>query len=402
MQARSIRRIRQFFLAVALSSPVAGNAQGVVNNILLQWREQTDKCEESTQPDDGAMVGVAMFEAINAIAGKYTPYVATISAARGSSMDAAAAQAAHDVLVKVCPDMQSAFDGALKTSLALVKDSVSRENGVAVGKQAAAAVIAARASSKADIKDPVMTPTTAGAYVPTIRRVGTTWAQQTPWIMKAPDEVRPSPPPPLTSAIWRRDLAEIREMGARKAKARSPDQNDIGQFWANKDVRIVLRQLVGLRGRSLVDDARFLALAEMAWADSYVAMMDGKYAYNFWRPITALRNAGMVPGDSAAGDVAWEPMVNTPPHPEYPCGHCLSAGAVGTVIAEEFGEEFPSILLDMEKSLLRRYHSAQEYIDDVTESRILAGVHYRFSANAGRDAGVRVGKLAVERYFKRK
>lgn len=247
-----------------------------------------------------------------------------------------------------------------------------------------------------------MTPSAAGVYAPTIRRVGTTWAQQTPWIMKTPDELRPPPPPALTSETWRRDLAEIREMGAKKAKARSSDQNDIGQFWANKDVRIVLRQLVGLPGRSLVDDARFLALAEMAWADSYVAMMDGKYAYNLWRPITAIRNARMVAGDSTAGDVAWEPMVATPPHPEYPCGHCLSAGAVGTVIAEEFGKEFPSIVLDMEKSLLRRYHSAQEYIDDVTESRILAGVHYRFSANAGRDAGVKVGKLAVERYFKRK
>ncbi len=220
--------------------------------------------------------------------------------------------------------------------------------------------------------------------------------------MKTPDELRPPPPPALTSETWRRDFAEIREMGAKKAKARSSDQNDIGQFWANKDVRIVLRQLVGLPGRSLVDDARFLALAEMAWADSYVAMMDGKYAYNLWRPITAIRNARMVAGDSAAADVAWEPMVPTPPHPEYPCGHCLSAGAVGTVIAEEFGKEFPPIVLDMEKSLLRRYHSAQEYIDDVTESRILAGVHYRFSANAGRYAGVKVGKLAAERYFKRK
>jgi hypothetical protein len=394
------RRARLVFTC-ALVLPLLG-AGGVVNNVLLQWRDQADKCEETSQPDDGAMMGVAMFEAVNAIAGKYTPYVARINAPKGSSMDAAAAQAAHDVLVKVCPDMQSAFDGALKTSLSLVKDSVARENGVAIGKQAAAAVIAARANSKADNKDPVMTPTAAGVYVPTLRRVGMTWAQQTPWIMKTPGELRPPPPPALTSETWRRDLAEIREIGAKKAKARSSDQNDIGQFWANKDVRIVLRQLVGLPGRSLVDDARFLALAEMAWADSYVAMMDGKYAYNFWRPITALRNARMVAGDSAAGDVAWEPMVNTPPHPEYPCGHCLSAGAVGTVIAEEFGKEFPSIVLDMDKSLLRRYHNAQEYIDDVTESRILAGVHYRFSANAGRDAGVKVGKLAVERYFKRK
>ncbi|MGI9044709.1 MAG: hypothetical protein ACR2GK_11380 [Gemmatimonadaceae bacterium] len=108
----------------------------------------------------------------------------------------------------------------------------------------------------------------------------------------------------------------------------------------------------------------------------------------------------MVPGDSVLADAVWDPMVNTPSHPEYPCGHCLSAGAVGAVIDAEFGKNFPQIVLDVDKALLRRYHSAQEYIDDVTESRILVGVHYRFSANTGRDVGVKVGKLAVERYFK--
>ncbi len=386
-------------LTALLVVPLLG-ATGVVNSVLLQWREQTDKCEDTPQGDDGAMVSVAMFEAINAIAGKYTPYVSKIAAAKGGSMDAAAAQAAHDVLVKICPDLTSGHDGALKTSLADVKDSVARENGVSVGKLAAAAVLKARENSNADLRDPVMSPPAAGAYVPTIRLVGTTFSKQTPWVMKTPDELRSAPPPALTSVTWRRDLAEIRDIGAKRAKSRTAGQSEIGQFWANRDVRIVLRQLVGLPGRSLVDDARFLALAEMAWADSYVAMMDGKYAYRFWRPITALRNAGMVAGDSALADVSWEPLIPTPPHPEYPCGHCLSAGAVGMVIDAEFGRKFPSIVFDMDKSQLRRYHTAQEYIDDVTESRILAGVHYRFSANAGRDAGVKVGKLAVERYFR--
>ena len=396
-----IRRRRRLRIAIAtvLVFPLLG-AAGVVNNVLLQWRDQLAKCEDSIQGDAGAMVSVAMFEAINAIDGKYTPYAGKITAAKGSSMDAAAAQAAHDVLVKVCPDQESAYDGALKTSLSLVKDSIARENGVAVGKQAAIAILKARGNSKADIKEPVRAPQTAGAYVPTIRLIGMTASRQTPWIMKTPEELRPPPPPALTSDTWRRDLAEIRDIGGKKSKLRSADQTDVGMFWAGRDVRLVLRQLIGLPGRSLVDDARFLALAEMAWADSYVAMMDGKYAYDLWRPVTAIRNAGMVPGDSVLADAEWDPMVNTPSHPEYPCGHCLSAGAVGAVIDAEFGKNFPQIVLDVDKALLRRYHSAQEYIDDVTESRILVGVHYRFSANTGRDVGVKVGKLAVERYFK--
>lgn len=393
---------RRFFplMLVMVCVPAIGSAE-VINNVLLQWRDQADKCEESSQTDEYAMMHVAMFEAINAIARKYTPYSARIIAAPGASMDAAAATAAHDILVKVCEDQKSGYDAALKTSLALIKDSVSRENGAAVGRQAAAAILAARANSHAGGKDPFMAPATAGVYVPTMRQIGMTWARQTPWVMTKPDELRPPPPPTLSSGTWVRDYNEIKAMGSKASKARSAEQTDVGKFWAGRDVRLVLRQLIGLPGRSLVDDARFLALAEMAWADSYVAMHDGKYAYNLWRPVTAIRSAGMDGNDSTAADSTWETMImTTPAHPEYPCGHCLSAAAVGTVIDKEFGKKMPAIVVDQEKAMLRRYNTAQEYIDEVAEARIMAGVHYRFSTNAGKAMGVSIGKLAVARYFK--
>jgi hypothetical protein len=115
------------------------------------------------------------------------------------------------------------------------------------------------------------------------------FAAQSPWIMKTPDEMRPVAPPDLKSEAWARDLNEVKRLGARKSKDRTAERTDVAQFWAGRSVRIVLNQLVGRPGRSLGDDARFLALAEMAWADSYVAMMDGKYHYQFWRPVTAIR-----------------------------------------------------------------------------------------------------------------
>lgn len=211
--------------------------------------------------------------------------------------------------------------------------------------------------------------------------------------------MRPAPPVALDSAVWARDFNEVKNLGAKNAKDRTAQQADIGKFWAGRSVRIVINQFIGRPGRSLVDDARFLALAEMAWADSYVSMMDGKYHYNFWRPITAIRNAEMDGNDATVPDTQWEGMVYTPPHPEYPCGHCLSAGAVGAVIAQEFGSNAPPIVLEMEDALLRRYDTPREYIDDVSESRILAGVHYRFSMEAGRDAGIAIGNVAAQRYF---
>ena len=373
---------------------------GVVNSILLQWRAQAEKCEDSDRVDDITMVHVAMFEAVNSIARKYTPYKAMIPAAPGSSEVAAAAAAAHGVMVSVCPDMKSAYDGALKKSLALVKDSVSRENGAAVGRKAAEAVLAARANANSKGRDPFFAASKPGVYVPTMRQVGMVFSKETPWVMTKPDELRPPAPPALGSAAWVRDYNEIKKLGARKSAARTDEQTAIAKFWANKDVRIVLPQLVGLPGRSLVDDARFLALADMAWEDSYVAMMDGKYAHNYWRLVTAIRGAATDGSDSTVADPDWEPMANTPPHPEYPCGHCLSAGAVGTVIAREFGKDMPAMVIEQDSTLLLRYLNAQEYIDEVSESRILFGVHYRNSADVGKAMGVSIGKLAVERYFK--
>ena len=207
-------------------------------------------------------------------------------------------------------------------------------------------------------------------------------------------------PPALGSATYSRDFEEIKRLGGKGSTARTPEQTDMAEFWAPRDVRIVLRQLVGRPSRSLVEDARFLALAEMAWEDSYVAMMDGKYAYNFWRPVTAIRAAATDGNDATVPDSTWEPLRPTPGHPEYPCGHCLSAAAVGTVIAEEFGAQAPAIVLDIDGTMLRRYDTPHQYIDDVSESRILVGVHYRFSVDVGRQMGAQIGTLARQRHFR--
>lgn len=394
-------RLRQLVPALALSSLGSSAAgAGVVNNVLLQWRAQADKCEEPKQQDHMASVSVAMFDAVNAIGGRYVSYALKARALPRSSMDAAAASAAHGVLAALCPDLKSGYDKALKTSLDLVKDTIARNNGAAIGKQAAAAVLAARANSRSEGKDGVIPMAAAGVYVPTIRQVGQLFAQQTPWVMTRFDELRPPAPPSLTSAEWVRDYNEIKSLGAKKSTARTEEQTDTGGFWGGQDVRIVLRQLVGLPGRDLVTDARFLALAEMAWVDSYVAMMDGKYAHNLWRPITAIRNGARDGNDATVPDSAWEGLTSTPWHPEYPCGHCLSAAAVGTVIDLEFGNKLPVIVLDPDSAMLRRYRTAREYIDEVGEARIYAGVHYRNSVDVGKAMGVSIGRLALQRYFK--
>lgn len=396
-----------FLLIASVSAlPMPAVAQGgVIDSVLLRWREPLAKCQRNEldgaiPTDIHAMAHVAMFEAVNAVAGKYQPYIAKIAAAPGSSETAAAAQAAHDVIAMTCADQKSAADTLLASSLALVTDSAARDSGVAVGQKAATAIIAARSKSGSVGFDGFFPAATAGVYVPTVRQVGILISRMTPWVMRKQSELRPPAPPSLSGEIWSRDYEEIRRMGAKTGSARTEAQTDIAKFWASRDVRIVLRQLVGQPGRSLVDDARFLALAEMAWADSYISMMDGKYAWNFWRPVTAIRGGTMDGNDRTIPDADWTPLTPTPMHPEYPCGHCLSAAAVGSVIQAEFGSRMPTIVLDMEGALLRRYPTADSYIDEVSESRMLTGVHYRFSLDVGKSMGHALGKLAVERYFR--
>ena len=399
MNSKNKRRVIGSCIVLGLLSSPCVSA-GVLNGVLSQWNLQIEKCEDP-DIDTGAMVNVAMFEAVNGIEGRYTPYLSSSPIRGTGSKEAAAASAAHDVLVARCPDQAESFAGLLKSSLEEVKDKADRDAGAKVGKAAAAALLKARADSGANTHDPLFDVQTAGVYVPTIERVGVNIARIRPWVMTRADEVRSPPPPALNSETWARDFNEIKRMGGKKSKDRTVNQTDIGKFWGNRSVRIVLPQLVGRPGRTLVQDARFLALAEMAWMDSYVAMMDGKYAFNLWRPITAIRNAKMDGNDGTDPDPDWEPLlVNTPAHPEYPCGHCMSAGAVGAVIEAEFGATAPTMVLAEEDALLRRYDTPREYIDEVTESRMLGGVHYRFSIDAGRKAGMDIGKLAVERYFK--
>ena len=399
-----MRRLKCVLMCVMASAGLsgAGAAQsGVVDNVLFEWRAMLPVCgqpafgELFTMRDLDAAMHVAMFEAINAIERKYEPYTGPVPATAGSAPIAAAAQAAYEVLTTMCGEHGGAFERALTQSLAEIADERSRTQGQAVGRAAARAVLDARANSGANGPIGYWPAATPGRYVATSQFRGLEWATMTPWIMRRHDELRPPPPPPVEGEEFRRDVAEVRRLGGARGSERTALQTNVAQFWAPRDVRLVARQLVGLPGRSLVDDARFLALVEMAWADSFIAMMDAKHAFMFWRPITAIQ------ANAARGspDAHWEPLIFTPPHPEYPCGHCMSAAAVGAVIEGEFGAAMPTLIVEDRDRMLRRYTNVMQYVDEVTISRMWAGVHYRFSNEAGKAVGLAIGRAAHQRRF---
>ena len=156
-----------------------------------------------------------------------------------------------------------------------------------------------------------------------------------PWVMETSSQVRPAPPPALDSEVWTRDVNEIREFGSLRGAKRIPEQTEIARFWFLAGPRTytpLVQQIAEAKKLDLVDSARLYALVSMATANSYIAVFDAKYAYNFWRPITAIRNADITSNAATPRDPAWTPLGATPMHPEYPCAHCIIASTVAEVL----------------------------------------------------------------------
>ena len=218
--------------------------------------------------------------------------------------------------------------------------------------------------------------------------------------MRRGSQLRPAPPPTLQSETWTRDVNEIREMGSRNSKKRTAEQTDIGRFWFLTGARTynpIVQQVAVAKRFDIVDNARLYALVALAGMDAYIAVFDAKYHYNFWRPITAIRNADQTSNSATPRDPSWLPLGDTPMHPEYPCAHCITSGAVSAVLQGVIGEIAGEITLTSPTApgVTRRWTRLQDYRDEVAVARIYGGFHYRFSNLVGTDMGVRIGQMAV-------
>jgi hypothetical protein len=360
-------------------------------------------------PPDGAraiaIVHVAMFDAINAVQPRYAPYAFKGKAPAGASAEAAGIAAARTVLLKLYPDQSEAIEKAYSASLASIADGPAKTSGIALGSEVANECIAMREKDGTGVTFDYRPTTAPGVYVPTMVPAGPEWPNVKPFFMKAASQFRPPAPPALGSAEWARDLNEIRKLGARQNSARTEEQTNVGRFWALTGVpswNPIVRSLATSAGLSLVENARLFALVNMAATDSFVSVFDAKYAYNFWRPITAIRNGDMHGNREIARDAGWMPLIDTPMHPEYPCAHCISSSAVGSVLASVFGGRPIAVTMTSPTApgITRKWGRLEEYVQEVNDARIYAGVHYRFSTRIGADMGRKIGELAVSEYMK--
>ena len=348
-----------------------------------------------------AMLQVAVFEAVNAIERRYAPYKLNLTAERSVSKEAAAAAAAHGVLLVFHPERQAALDSALTASLATIPDGDPKAKGVELGRKAAAEIIALRAKDGANEPENYRPHTSAGVYVPTVIPVFSHFPAVTPFAITSGTQFRPPAPPALDSEVWTRDVNEIRELGARNSTVRTAEQTEIGRFWLMTGPRSynpIVRQIAAVREMDVVDCARLMALVAIAGNDAIIAVMDAKYAYNLWRPVTAIRNADITGNKATPRDASWLPLADTPMHPEYPCAHCITSSAVGAVLINLLGDKVPEFTLTSTTlpGVTRKWTSVKAYNDEVAAARIYAGFHYRFSTIVGQEMGRKIGDLVVQ------
>ena len=397
-----------FSLAVRICSVLAVGlfATAARSDVIMDWNAKADALAIEKQLPNApnargqAMLHIAMFEAVNAIDRRYAPYKLNLTADRATSREAAAAAAAYEVLLALHPDKKADLDAALAGSLTGIAEGEAKSKGIELGKQAAAGIIALRTNDGSNTPEDYRPATTAGVYVPTTIPIESTSSKIKPFAMTSASQFRAAPPPALTSETWTRDLNEIREVGSSASTKRSAEQTTVARFWfftGPRTYNTIVRQIAANRKMDLVDCARLYALTSIAGADAFIAVFEAKYAYNFWRPVTAIRNADLTSNPATPREASWQPLGVTPMHPEYPCAHCIVASAVSTVLQQVVGNEVDEITLTSPTAagVTRKWTRLQDYSDEVSSARIYACFHYRFSAEAGKDMGKKIGDLAV-------
>lgn len=353
-----------------------------------------------------AIVQVAVFEAVNSIEPRYTPYMQKLAAPAGASIDAAVAGVNHVTLGVLVPDERAAIEAAYQSAVLAIPDGSAKADGIAVGEHAAAEILARAAKDGASAPETYEPYTTPGRYVPTAIPVFSTWAKRTPWIMDAPSQFRPGPPPALTSETWAKDFEEVKRLGSKASTARTAEQTAIARFWEETRPLIyhpIVRSVATMPGRTVVQNARLFAAAAMAVDDALIAVYDAKYTYNFWRPITAARIEHVAGSSTVPPQPGWTPFILTPMHPEYPCAHCISSGAIGAVLAVELGGGPVPTLSSSSPTAgdaVREWKSIDDFMEEVRMARIYDGVHYRNSTEVGSAMGKQIGELAVKSFPK--
>lgn len=387
------------------------------NTVILEWNEIAFEAFDGPFYQHSlmasrinAMTHLAMHNAINAVEPVYASYAFT---GRDINADpvAAAASAAHTVLVHEIPGKKDFLDSALQKTISSITDQTAKQKGIELGKQAGQAIIDAR-SSDGSAGDPIaQIPASSipGIYqpVPPFNILfAPQWENVKLFGLQSKEQFRSSPYPALNSAEYATAFNEVKEIGKINSSVRSADQSAYAKFWyefSEAGWNRVARTVAINKKLSLVESARLFALVDMALADSYIAGWDSKIHHNFWRPYTAIRNAAHDGNDVTTVDKEWEPSEPTPPVHDYPSTHSALGNAAAAVLAKLLGDNIPFTMTSftaIPAGTTRSFTSFSQAADENANSRVMAGIHFRFSCKAGQELGNKIGNWITDNHLK--
>ena len=399
--------------ANAASDEQQSSAQRV--NAVIEWNRtllaivRTPGAQPATihSTRNFAILHAAIYDAVNNVAPKFSPYLVSLpNVPRSASEIAAADEAAHDVLVSLYPAFQLSLDTELQQDLAQLPDNERKAQGVAAGQAVAVQLLAARSADGANLTSPSYVPgTQPGDYQLTPPNFApadfTQWSQVTPFALARANEFRPGPPPALTSDTYTEVFNEVKDLGFIASTTRTAEQTQIGKFWNGniQDFWNEIAQTAALAHHlNLQDSARLFALLNISLADTTIAFFDAKYAYNFWRPVTAVQLADTDGNPLTDPNPTWLPLsTKTAPDPSYPGAHSAISRAGATVLRFYFGDQFTfDVTSESLTGVTRHFTSFSAAAEEAGLSRIYAGQHFRTDHIAGKSLGGQVAESVDE------
>jgi membrane-associated phospholipid phosphatase len=410
----------------AYGTPSNKSPQDTINsapkpaNTVVQWNRallvivRTPKAQPATiHPTRSfAIMHAAIYDAVNAIEGTHKPYLVRLTrTSRFASQDAAADAAAHAVLVALYPNFQTTLDAELQQLLAQIPDGADKAEGISIGGTVAERILALRSNDgSASAQSPFVFGAAPGDYQSTppnfpAQPQFTHWSHVIPFALERASQFRPEPPPALASDTYSDVLNEVQSLGVTGSTTATSDEALTGRFWngAIQNYWNEIAQTAGVaQNLTTAQNARLFALLNVTFADDVIAFYDAKYTYNFWRPVTAIREDGTDGNPKTLPDPNWLPEVgNTTPDPSYPGAHAVISASGASVLSSFFGRNHFDFNVTSEvlPGPNRSFSSFSAAAEEATLSRIFAGVHFRSDLTTGQHLGRQIADLVVDNFF---
>lgn len=398
------------FAISAASIWTAGASNAAAQNAVTDWSLEAQTVITAGRPPASseyllALVHAAIYDAVVAVEGQYLPLGVRVRTDQQTSVDAAVAAAAYQVLRQRVPTSEPALTTRYQTYIAALPQGSPRDNGVKLGTKVGAAWVTLRAGDRFDDVVPYVQPTPGpGVFEPVVAAtpVDVKLGKVKPFVIGADRRYKPVGPPALASGAYAKAFDEVATLGRADSAVRTAEQTAIAQFWAEHAAvqwNRNLRQLAIRESLGIVDTARMLAMTHVASADAAIGCFASKYTHLFWRPLHAIQRADTDENPLTTADTTWTSLL-TVNHPEYPSAHSCWTSAVTETLAFFFGGDEREVTLDSTQTgTTRQYASFRAIMDEVGDARVFAGLHFRFSIEDGATLGQRVSQAVTSRHF---